>query len=297
MKKQKILITGSAGFIGSNIAKKMYKKFIYGIGRINEKLPTAAFFIKNLNKNITVKSLSSFKKNFDIIVHCAGGGLELSSDEDYKKNLLSIKNVLDYIKKNSNNTKLIFLSSLSVYGNKPKKLSENDSLDPMSTYAKNKIKGEKLCKLYSEKYNISVLILRVATVYGNGLRKRFIYDACKKITNNKNIFMGTGKEIRDYLHIDDFANLIKKILSKKMEKFEIINVGSGKKIKIIDVIKFIKKKLENKERIIFNKKGLFRNPKYLVSKNQKIKKFQWKPKKDFFKSLNNYIKWYKAHCD
>ena len=109
MKNKKTLITGSAGFIGSNIAKKMDKKFIYGIWILNKKLSSSVFFKKNLSKNITLKNLVSFKERFDFIIHCAGGGLELSSDEDYKKNLLSIKIVLDYIKKHSNNTKLIFL--------------------------------------------------------------------------------------------------------------------------------------------------------------------------------------------
>ena len=189
------------------------------------------------------------------------------------------------------------MSSLSVYGNKQKKLSENDTLKPISIYAKNKIKAEKLCELYSKKYNISILILRISSVYGNGLRKRFIFDACTKIKNNRNVFMGMGTEIRDYLHINDFVNLIKKIISKKIKKFEIINVGSGKKIKIIEVIKFIKKSFGNKQRIFFNKKGLSKNPKYLVSSNKKTKKFHWKPQKDFFSGLNDYIKWFKVYCD
>jgi UDP-glucose 4-epimerase len=297
MKKQKILITGSAGFIGSNIAKKMNKKFIYGIGRVNKKFPPSSIFKKNINKNITLKNLNLFKEKFDFIIHCAGGGIGLSNFEDYKKNFLPTKNVLEYIRKYSTKTKLIFLSSLSVYGNKKKKLSEEDTLDPLSTYAKNKIKSEKLCKLYSNKYNISILILRVGPVYGIGLRKRFFFDACTKITNNNNIFMGTGNESRDYLYIDDFTNLIKKILSRKMQKFDIVNVGSGIQFKIVDIIKFIKKKLGNKERIFFNKEGLSKNPKYLVSKNEKIKKYKWKPKKKLFDGLNNYIEWFKIHCD
>jgi len=141
------------------------------------------------------------------------------------------------------------------------------------------------------------LILRVGPVYGIGLRKRFFFDACTKITNNNNIFMGTGNESRDYLYIDDFTNLIKKILSRKMQKFDIVNVGSGIQFKIVDIIKFIKKKLGNKERIFFNKEGLSKNPKYLVSKNEKIKKYKWKPKKKLFDGLNNYIEWFKIHCD
>ena len=201
------------------------------------------------------------------------------------------------MKKYSQKTNLIFISTLSVYGNKNKKLSEKDSLNPMSLYAKNKIKAEKLCKLYSKKYNLKILILRVGPLYGIGLKKQFIFDACKKISNNNNIFFGTGKEIRDYLHIDDFSVFIKKILNNKIKKFEIINVGSGKKYYIIDVIQYIKKEFNNKDKIFFNNKGLSANPKYLLSENTKVKKFNWKPKKNFFIELKKYILWFKSIHD
>ena len=139
----------------------------------------------------------------------------------------------------------------------------------MSLYAKNKIKAENLCKLYS-KIQFKNFNSRVGPLYGIGLKKQFIFDACKKISNNKNIFFGTGKEIRDYLHIDDFSVLIK-ILNNKIKKFEIINVGSVKYY-IVDVIQYIKKEFNNKDKI-FNNKGSSDNPKYLLSGNTKVKKF------------------------
>ena len=297
MKNPKILITGSSGFIGSNIAQNI-KKNIYGIGRKKKnhkekKLP----YIKNLIKSITVKNLSLFKINFDFIIHCAGKGIVSNHKDDYKKNFLPLKNVLEYLRKHSRESCLIFISTLAVYGNKNKKLSETDSLNPMSVYAKNKIKAENLCKLYSKQYNIKILILRVGPLYGIGLRKQFIYDACKKISNNRNIFYGTGNEVRDYLHINDFANLIKIIFNSKIKNFEIINVGSGNSYKIIDVIQYIKKGFNNTGKVLFNNKGVNQNPKYLQSSNKKTNKFNWKPKKNFFKELKKFINWFKSIHD
>jgi len=300
MQNQKILVTGSSGFIGNNIIKNIKNKFFYGIGRkskkkINKK--NLLLFKENLFKNITVKNLNLFKIKFDFIIHCAGKGIVSNNKTEFKKNILALKNVLDYMKKYSQKTNLIFISTLSVYGNKNKKLSEKDSLNPMSHYAKSKIKAENLCKLYSKKYNLKILILRVGPLYGIGLKKQFIFDACKKISNNKNTFFGTGKEIRDYLHIDDFSFLIKKILNSKIKKFEIINVGSGKKYYIIDVIRYIKKEFSSKDKIFFNNKGSSDNPKYLLSGNTKVKKFNWKPKKKFFIELKKYILWFKSIHD
>ena len=298
MKNLKILITGSSGFIGSSIAQNIKKKSIYGIGRQKKnhkekKLP----YIENLIKSISVKNLGLFKINFDFIIHCAGKGIVSNHKDDYKKNFLPLKNVLEYLKKYSRESCLIFISTLAVYGNKNKKLSETDSLNPMSVYAKNKIKAENLCKLYSKKYNIKILILRVGPLYGIGLRKQFIYDACKKISNNRNIFYGTGKEVRDYLHINDFTNLIKKIFNSKIKNFEIINVGSGYSYKIIDVIQYIKKKFNNTEKVLFNNKGVNQNPENLKSNNKKTAKFNWKPKKNFFKELKKFITWFKSAHD
>ena len=297
MKNPKILITGSSGFIGSNIAQNI-KKNIYGIGRQKKshkekKLP----YIKNLIKSISIKNLRLFKINFDFIIHCAGKGIVSNHKDDYKKNFLPLKNVLEYLKKYSRESCLVFISTLAVYGNKNKKLSETDSLNPMSVYAKNKIKAENLCKLYSKQYNIKILILRVGPLYGIGLRKQFIYDACKKISNNRNIFYGTGNEVRDYLHINDFANLINIIFNSKIKNFEIINVGSGNSYKIIDVIQYIKKGFNNTGKVLFNNKGVNQNPKYLQSSNKKTNKFNWKPKKNFFKELKKFINWFKSIHD
>ena len=299
MKAEKILITGSNGFIGSNIAKNIKNFFIYGIGRREkkgikkDKLP----YKINLKKNVTVNNLKSFKVNFDFIINCAGKGIVSNHQEDYKKNFLPLNNILEYITKYSRETTLIFISTLSVYGNKNKKLSETDKLNPMSVYAKNKIKAENLCKLFSKKYNIKILILRVGPLYGIGLRKQFIYDACKKVSHNKNIFYGTGREVRDYLHINDFVDLIKKILNSKIKNFEIINVGSGTSYKIFDVIQYIKKRFNNTDEVFFNNKGVSQNPKYLQSDNKKIQKFIWKPKRNFFKELKKFINWFKLNND
>ena len=91
--------------------------------------------------------------------------------------------------------------------------------------------------------------------------------------------------------------MIRKILNSKIKKFEIINVGSGKKFYIIDVIQFIKREFNNKHKIFFNNKGLSDNPKYLLSGNTKVKKFNWKPKKNFFIELKKYIFWFKSIHD
>ena len=111
MQSQKILITGSSGFIGSNIIKNIKNKFLYGIGRKSKKniiKKNLLLFKENLFKNITVNNLNLFKTKFDFIIHCAGKGIVSNQKGEYKKNFLALKNVLDYMKKYSRETNLIF---------------------------------------------------------------------------------------------------------------------------------------------------------------------------------------------
>ena len=305
----KVLITGSEGYLGRNLARNLNKRKIccYGIGRGSWKKKyqyNKWGFKKNLNGNISNKLLKKFKNyNFDYIIHCAGGASPITSlinsisqKQDYKKNVISIKHLLDYFSKQKKKSKIIFVSSVSVYGNnKLKKSTENTNINPISNYAKNKAIAEKLCFNYNDKYKIDILVLRVSTIFGPGLKKQFIHDACLKIIKNKNLFFGTGNEIRDYIYIDDFNNLLYQVLKKSFIGFQILNVGTGKGIKIKDVIFYIKKKLKVNLTPRFNQIGNKTNPKNLIVEAKKIKKFGWSPKTKFFKGLDNYIYWFKSY--
>ncbi len=136
--------------------------------------------------------------------------------------------------------------------------------------------------------------MRGTTIFGPGLKKQFIYDACLKIIQNKNIFFGTGNEIRDYIYINDFCDLINKVLNKDFKGFKIINVGTGKGIKLREIISYLKKKLDIKITPKFNKFGYKNNPMRMVVNNKIAKKLNWKPKIKFYDGLDNYIKWFKS---
>ena len=72
-------------------------------------------------------------------------------------------------------------------------------------------------------------------MYGNGIKKQFIYDSLKKIYSSNNVFYGTGNEVRDFIHISDVINLISKIIRRGFVGFKIINCGSSKGYKIKNI--------------------------------------------------------------
>ena len=104
------------------------------------------------------------------------------------------------------------------------------------------------------------MILRIASLYGNGLKKQLIYDACLKISKGLNIFYGTGREKRDFIHISDLVNIVLYFCIKGFSNVNIINCGSGKGRQIKDVIKLISSSFNNEKKIIFNRKKLNSNP-------------------------------------
>lgn len=300
----KILITGSQGFLARNLSKKLnnYGFVCYGIGRGKWKRNSHKKwgYYKNIIGTINKKNLKKYKKiKFEYIIHCAGGSSpntslvkSISKKKDYEKNVSSIYSVLDCFAQKSNKPKVLFISTISVYGNnKSKKIKEENKLNPISNYSLNKVIAENICKNFCQDYDFDVLILRGTSLYGPGLKRQIIHDVCLKIAKNQNIFFGTGKEVRDFIHINDFTELIKCIITKGFRGFLIMNAGSGNGIKIIDVINYIIKRLKKDIKPKFNNFGTKVNPISLVPNITKAKKFNWLPKVNFYKGLNEYISW------
>ena len=292
-----ILITGSNGFIGSKLAAFVSKRKIkvYGIGRQNKNYNNnnKKYYIKNIVGNVSIQNLKKFKKKFSYVLHCAGNGLVTNNKKiDFQKNVVSIKNLLIYLAKYSPDTKIIITSSASVYGNNKKRFTEKTTVKPISIYGENKYLAEAQSFTYWKKYGLNILILRLTSIYGEDMYKQFIFDSCVKIDKNINEFYGSGNETRDWLHISDLNNLFYKIIKKSFYGFSVYNCGSGKKRKIKDVLKYIIK--INKKKIIpnFNGDGLKENPKSNLVSIKKLKHFKWKPKKNFWQGLSDYIKWY-----
>lgn len=300
----KILITGSQGFLARNLSKKLNKfGFIcYGIGRGNWKGNTHKKwgYYKNISGTINENNLQKYKKiKFKYIIHCAGGASpntslikSISQKQDYEKNVSSIYSILDYFVSKNSKPKILFISTISVYGNtKLKKIKEENKLNPISDYSLNKVIAETICKNFYQNFNIDVLILRGSSLYGPGLRRQMIHDVCSKIAKKQNIFYGSGKEVRDFIHINDFIELIKRVIIKGFNGYLVVNAGSGNGIKIADVINYILKKLKKNVKPKFNNFGSKVNPISLVPNIVKAKKFNWSPKVNFYKGLNEYISW------
>lgn len=299
---KKILITGAKGFIGSNISK-YFKKLnfkIYGIGHgiISKEEANYIGIDYWFSSEITLKSLHNINQKFDIIIHCAGSSsVDFSIQNpylDFKKSVNTTLEVLEYIRIYNQNAKLIYPSSSAVYGEQPNyKISEFSKRNPCSPYGFHKKIIEDLCESYSKRYSLNIKIIRLFSVYGKGLKKQLLWDACNKFSNQEEvIFWGKGNETRDFIHVDDVAKLFYFLL-EQTELFMIVNGGNGIRYDIKEIVSKINELFGMNKQIIFNNISHEGNPVYYWADISTLDTFNWKSEITFEEGLKEYIAWYK----
>jgi UDP-glucose 4-epimerase len=244
-----VLITGGHGFLGRNTAHYFKSKgfHVYGIGRgsFSSSEKSAAGFTRWLESNITAETLSSFQISFDYIVHCAGGASVAKSFEDPEKDYFdtvsATTELLEYVRRFSSNSRLIYPSSAAVYGEHGKvQLKTSTRPQPSSPYGVNKKAAEDKCIYYRDTYNIDVVIIRFFSIYGPGLKKQLIWDAMNKFHSQDGEieFWGTGLETRDWLYIDDAVSLIYALCNDTTPP-PIINGATGTSAAIKEVLSIL----------------------------------------------------------
>lgn len=261
----RIIITGACGHIGSYISSNIYKikkvKEVILIDNFSSQRYNSLF---NLNNKIKTKfykidvskrnSLNIFKK-IDLIIHCASftnaeGSFNIKK-EMFKNNLNCMRNVVSYCIKF--NSKLIHISSTSVYGKQVKIVNENDDyfLKPQSPYAEIKLLEEKILK--KNKKKLKYMSFRFGTIAGVSKGMRFhtaINKFCLNAALNQNIqiYKTAYNQYRPYLSIKDAFKIFKFCIEKNIFKNDVYNALSGNFTvkQIINIIKKYKKKIKIK---------------------------------------------------
>lgn len=315
----KILVTGSAGFIGFNLAKNLIKNKKYSIVGIdnfdkyydvNLKKKRNQLLLKNKNfKFYKINILNNkkldriFKKNnFDFVFHLAAqAGVRYSINFPRKyieSNYLGFFNIIECAKKYKIK-RLFYASSSSVYGeNNNFPLKENEKINPKNIYALSKKSNEEISAIYSNYYNLKCTGLRFFTVFGEWGRPDMMMMKYIDCYYKKKIFKlyNFGNHTRDFTYIDDVTEILKKLLLKnlKLKKNEIFNICSNKPQKLSKIIKFMQEN-EIKPRV---KKISLQQADIIKTHgdNKKIIKItNYKSFKTFKFGLDKTIKWYKKY--
>ena len=288
MRNFKSLITGGAGFIGSNLTDHLVKaghKVTILDNFVSGKRSNLSHHSKQNIKIIKIdisksKNLNKYFKNIDYVFHLEGLAEIIPSIKNPKKyfinNVLGTLNVIEAAKK-TKIKKLIYAASSSCYGT-PKNFptSEKSKIDLKHPYALTKYMGEELVMNYASIFNMPNISFRFFNVYGPRLNLSGQYSAVMgnflfQRKNKKPLtVVGDGKQTRDFIHVDDLANaFLKAIKSKSVNK--IYNLGSGKRTSINTIAGIF----GGKKKFIAKRPG---EPKSSLADISKIKKeIKWKP--------------------
>jgi len=235
----KVMITGGAGFIGQHITQKLTKVGyevsvfdIRGPSKYGKLIKGDVFDFPDLKKVV---------EKHDIIVHLVGLPDARSAQEDpmksFKLNVFSLQNILEACR--LGNKKIIFPSTAAVYGvTQDLPINENHPLNPNNVYSWHKSICEKLILTYSQNFDVDYVILRLFNVYGRG-NKGVIYSFVDKAKRGEPIEVFGAEQYRDFVHAGDVADAFYSSIIREAANRKIINIGSGKGIKIREILQMI----------------------------------------------------------
>ena len=323
-----ILVTGGAGFIGSNFIMYMQKHYDYNI--INLDCLTYAGNLENLKEaearakykfvkgDITDSALVEQLFNdyeIDTVINFAAESHVDRSIEDpaifLKTNILGTQTLLEAAKRHwkvnatdkhcrlfKQGKKFIQISTDEVYGTLGEEgmFTEETPLAPNSPYSASKASADLMVRAYYETYGMPVNITRCSNNYGpcqhNEKLMPLIIHNCK---NNQNIpVYGDGKQVRDWLYVEDHCSAIAQVMHEG-EMGEVYNIGGNNERKNIEIVKEILRQLHKDESLIeYVKDRPGHDRRYAIDNTKITTKLGWKPAHNFEEGLKKTIAWYTA---
>lgn len=305
----KMLVTGGAGFIGSNFVRYMLEKYRdleiinldkLGYGSNLENLRgingDRHFFIKG---DITdFELVSKIIKDIDIVVNFAAEThVDRSISNPYafiESNIIGVYTLLESIRRYNPEVNFVHISTDEVYGDIIEgSFKEDDRLMPSSPYSASKAAGDMLVLGYGRTYNLDVKITRCTNNYGpyqfpEKLIPKTIIRAMKDLSIP---IYGRGDNIRDWLYVLDHCTGIDVVINKG-ESREIYNISSNCEKRNIDVVKLILELLDKPLDLIeYVEDRPGHDVRYSLD-SSKIRELGWKPRYSFEEGIRSTVKWY-----
>jgi len=317
---KKVVVTGGLGFIGSNLIELLLEKK-FKVINIDKATYSANFynikeFKKNKNYFFYKVDINNKKRILNILKkHKPDGLFNLAAethvdrsidapDVFIKSNILGVFNLLEAIKKYKTikkKFKMVHISTDEVYGdilNPNKRSKENDNYKPSSPYSASKASADHLIMSYVRTFKLPIVISNCCNNYGPRQHpEKLIPKVIFNIQNNLNIpVYAKGLNSREWIYVKDHSVALLTIFKKGIIG-ESYNVGSGKNLKNLEIVKtllnlFKKKKKTIKSKIQFVKDRPGHDFRYALNSTKIRKKLGWKNNISIQKGLSNTINWY-----
>lgn len=307
------LVTGGAGFIGSHLVDQLlaagwrvtaldnFDSFYDPAIKREYLLPHAEnarfrLLEADICDRAALRDAAAFQ--YDVIVHLAAKAGVRPSIEDplrYQEvNVSGTQNVLE-LARELGVRQFVFASSSSVYGiNENVPWREDDPiLRPISPYASTKISGELLGHVYAHLYGIRFIALRFFTVYGPRQRPDLAFHkfAGQMLEGKPVPVYGDGSTRRDYTFIGDIVNGILSAMTYDRSNYEIVNLGCGNPVLLIDMIRQLERSLGARAILSFMKEQPGDVPQTYASIDKACRLFRYEPKTSLAEGVTEFARW------
>lgn len=237
-----VLITGVNGFLGQCIAAA-FESAGWRVAGIDISEQPSRALAAYRQTTLPDGGLASFIGAVapDLVVHCAGrasvGASVKEPGPDYWAGPPALFSVLEAIRTQAPQCKLVLLSSAAVYGSPARMpVSEEAAPAPISPYGFHKWQCELLCREFSSIYGVRTAAVRVFSAYGEGLRRQVLWDVCTQLLRDGRLDLrGTGEETRDFVHGQDVARGVLLVARAAEMNGEVYNLATGRATRIRDL--------------------------------------------------------------
>lgn len=311
----KVLVTGGAGFIGSNLADKLleWKNNVTIYDNFDEYYANKENNIQHLTKNkffklvnadvLDYETLLTAIKGADLVFHLAAQpGVRVSMEHPTKTTTVNVLGTLNVLRaaKEAGVKKVVFASTSSVYGEaKYLPIDEEHPTVPMSVYGASKVAAEKMCQVFNDQLGLPVVMLRYFTVYGPRQRPDMAFHKwIKAYFDNEPIrIYGTGNQGRDFTFISDIVKGTLRAAEVEDIDGEVFNLGGGSKISVNDVVQLLLNELgQNAPKVVYESTKLGDVPDTHANIQKAKKMLDFKPTIRVKDGLKMYVDWYRKHC-
>jgi UDP-glucose 4-epimerase len=301
-------VTGARGFIGRRLAVYLRHQGLVVCGIGHGHLPAESWGDAGLaawsNSEINAEALGRLANEAgapDLIFHLAGGsavGASLNAPfEDFTRTTGTTARLLEWLRMHSPRSKLVVASSAAVYGDTGGvPAQESRGAAPVSPYGYHKLMMEQLCHEYSRVFGLQTAVLRMFSVYGEGLRKQLLWDCSVKLMQDAESIElgGTGEELRDWVHVDDAAAMMHRVAELASVDCPIFNGGSGVAVRVRDIVTLLSESLNRSVRVRFSGISRRGDPMVLVADAARLTSVGVSCRVPINLGVRRYADWFKT---
>jgi UDP-glucose 4-epimerase len=301
-----VVVTGAAGFLGRHAARHLAASGFRVAGIGHGDFAGGSFRDWGMEawesadvRLETLEELSAARGEVAAIVHCAGSGTVGFSLEnprgDFRRTVGTTVDVLEFARRRAPAVRVVYPSSAAVYGaagGQP--LAEDAPLAPISPYGLHKRMAEDACRCFAGRWGVPVAVVRFFSLYGEGLRKQLLWDACRKARDGAYRFFGSGEECRDWLHVADAARLLHLAMERADPACPVVNGGTGTGVSAREVLVRLGGQWRPVVTPGFSGAAKAGDPCHLVADVRRAAAWGFAPRVDIDTGLAGYLRWFRS---